>query len=67
ECLEEQNAEVINNETGYQEKLVAEGCNITSFENRQELVDLFTPYWSENATAGDYMELLDQTLALIAG
>jgi polar amino acid transport system substrate-binding protein len=35
--------------------------------SKQELVDLFTPYWSENATAGDYMELLDQTLALIAG
>ena len=49
------------------QELEAEGCNITSFENRQELVDLFTPYWSKNAEAGGYTELLNQTLELIAG
>ena len=66
ECQEELNATVIGNETDYQDKLVAEGCNITSFENRQELIDLFTPYWSENAEAGNYTDLLEQTLEVIS-
>ena len=63
----ELDATVIAGEESYQEKLEAEGCNITSFEDRQELIDLFTPYWSKNAEAGGYTELLNQTLELIAG
>lgn len=63
----ELDATVIAGEESYQEKLEAEGCNITTFENRQELIDLFTPYWSKNAEAGGYTELLNQTLELIAG
>ena len=60
------NETVIANETGYQTKLEEAGCNITEFDDHQALIDLFTPYWSKNAEANGYADLLEQTLAIIS-
>lgn len=67
ECQAELNATVIAGEDGYQQKLEEAGCNITSFQNRQELIDLYTPYWTESAEAGNYTELLNAALAVVNG
>ena len=61
-CQEELNETVMGNEDGYQQKLTDEGCNITEFEDRQELIDLFTPYWSSSAESNGYSELLEQAM-----
>lgn len=66
-CQEELNATVIGNEDGYLQQLKDAGCNITEFENRQEIIDLFTPYWSETAEAGGYADVFEQAMAVIAG
>ena len=66
ECQEELNELVIANESGYQTKLEEAGCNITEFDDHQALIDLFTPYWSKNAEANGYSDLLEQTLAVIS-
>ena len=66
ECQDELNELVIANESGYQTKLEEAGCNITEFDDHQALIDLFTPYWSKNAEANGYADLLEQTLAVIS-
>ena len=40
--------------------------SITEFDDHQALIDLFTPYWSKNAEANGYADLLEQTLAIIS-
>lgn len=35
-------------EDGYFEKMAANGATITTWDNVQELVDLFTPYWQQS-------------------
>ena len=66
-CQEELNETVMGNEDGYQQKLTDEGCNITEFEDRQELIDLFTPYWSSSAESNGYSELLEQAMEIVNG
>ena len=67
ECQAELNETVMAGEASYEQKLRDEGCNITEFENRQELIDLYTPYWSSAAEAGGYTELLNAALAIVNG
>ena len=49
ECQAELNQTVIDHEDGYYQKLQDKGCNMTEFENRQELIDLFKEYWTSSA------------------
>ncbi|WP_295762038.1 TRAP transporter substrate-binding protein [uncultured Oscillibacter sp.] len=67
ECQAELNDTVISNESGYQQSLADAGCNITEFGDRQELVELFTDYWTKNAEAGGYADLLEEAMTLIGG
>lgn len=67
ECQAELNETVMAGEASYEQKLRDEGCNITEFQNRQELIDLYTPYWSSSAEAGGYTELLNAALAVVNG
>lgn len=67
ECQAELNETVIAGEESYQTKLEEAGCNITEFENRQELIDLYTSYWTESAEKGGYTDLLTQVLAVLNG
>ena len=63
DCMEEvialDRAEVIANEQGYLDLMADEGATITEFENRQEIIDLFTSYWSEYATEYDCLDILE--------
>ncbi len=65
ECAAELNQKVIDSEDGYRQKLEEEGCNITEFENRQEIVDLFTEYWMKSAEGMGAGELLDQIFEIV--
>lgn len=46
---DEQRANAIRIEEEYHKKMAADGAVITKFENPQELIDLFTPYWTKYA------------------
>jgi tripartite ATP-independent transporter DctP family solute receptor len=70
ECMaeneKEQRAFVASTDEKYYEQIESEGGTITEFENPQELIDLFTPYWSESATAigGNSQKFIDEIKAL---
>lgn len=65
ECQKELNQKVMDGEDSYEQKLKDAGCTITEFENRQELIDLFTPYWTKSAEDGGYTDLLNDALAIV--
>ena len=65
ECQGDLNQKVIDGENSYEQKLKDAGCTITEFEDRQELIDLFTPYWTKSAESGGYTDLLNDTLAIV--
>ena len=54
----------ITDEDGYFEQMAADGANITKFEDPQELVDLFTPYWTEYAEQAGASDVLESILAM---
>lgn len=65
ECRQALNETVAGEEDEYVEKLREAGCNITEFEDRDEVVALFTPYWQEQAEKGGYTDLLEAAMALM--
>ena len=60
ECQAELNQTVIDNEQSYYDKLKEAGCNMTEFEDRQELIDLFKDYWTKSAESNNATDILDQ-------
>ena len=63
EAVAAQRADVSGKEAGYIETMAAE-ANVAYFENPAELVELFTPYWSEYAEANGCVEYFEQCMAL---
>ncbi|NLI20579.1 MAG: TRAP transporter substrate-binding protein [Clostridiales bacterium] len=64
-CQAELNEKVIGNEDGYQQKLADAGCNITQFENRDEVVALFTDYWTQAAEKASATDLLATIMGIV--
>jgi tripartite ATP-independent transporter DctP family solute receptor len=60
----QQRAESIALEKSFYDGMKAGGAVITKFENQQEVIDLFTPYWSEYAEDSDSVDSLKAILAL---
>lgn len=52
------NPTVSGSEDEYFAKFEAEGCTVTSFENKQEIIDLFKPVWEEEAEENGYTDSL---------
>ena len=67
ECRDELNKTVEGEEDGYIQKIKDDGCNVTEFSDRDDIVAVFTPYWQEMAEKGGYTEQLNEILALIGG
>lgn len=53
------------NDAVWYQKLEAGGAVLTEFENRQELVDLFTPYWTDYAKSSKSEDLLAKIIAAL--
>ena len=66
EVAAEEQADIIANADMWYEKLADDGAVITEFDNYQELLDLFTPYWEEAAEriGGNSQEIIDAIIAL---
>ena len=64
-CQAELNEKVIGNEEGYRQKLADAGCNITEFENRDEVVALFTDYWTQAAEKANATDLLAAIMEIV--
>lgn len=52
------NPTVAGSEDDYFAKFEAEGCTVTAFENHDELVELFAPYWEQEAAENGYTDSL---------
>ena len=52
------NPTVAGSEDDYFAKFEAEGCTVTAFENHDELVELFAPYWEQEAVENGYTDSL---------
>lgn len=52
------NPTVSGSEDDYFAKFEEEGCTVTAFEDHNELVELFAPYWEQEAAEGGYTEAL---------
>ena len=61
EAIAAQRAEISDREAEYIETMSAE-ANVTYFEKPEELVELFTPYWSEYAEENGCSEILDMIM-----
>lgn len=59
------NDQVTGQEDGFYENMIAEGTNVMDWKNPQELVDLFTPMWAENAKNGGFEDLLAEAQAAL--
>ena len=60
----EQRVNAIKIEEEYYKKMAADGAVITKFENLQEVIDLFTPYWTkyaESCNAGPLLKKIIDT------
>ncbi|MDR1603395.1 MAG: TRAP transporter substrate-binding protein [Gracilibacteraceae bacterium] len=56
------NQDVIAAEQTYYDQLVDLGCAMTEFENRQEVVNRFTDYWTQFAQTNNCQDLLQQII-----
>lgn len=65
QCQAELNETVINNEDSYKQKLLDEGCNFTEFENRDEVIALFTDYWTQSTEKAGTTELFTKVMEII--
>ena len=66
EVCEEEQAEIVANADSWYDKLAADGATITEFENYQELLDIYQPYWAQTAEkiGGNAQEIIDAIVAL---
>lgn len=63
DIVRDQRVAAIDEEGEYYRLLIDAGATITEFENPQELIDLFTPYWSDYAANSNSKDLLQQLMA----
>lgn len=59
------NPTVSGSEDDYFAKFEAEGCTVTAFENRDELIEIFAPYWEQEAQEAGYADSLHQLFDLL--
>ncbi len=60
-----ENEKVAGDEQVYFDKCVEEGIEVLEWKNPQELLDLFTPQWSETAEKGGFSDLFEEALKTI--
>ncbi len=63
DIVHDQRVAAIEQESEFYRLLIDAGATITEFENPQELIDLFTPYWSDYAANANSEDMLQQIMA----
>ena len=62
--LEEQREGAVSLDAEIYEELEADDATITEFSDKEEIVEIFTSYWTEYATENDCLDLLEKIIAV---